>query len=101
MVTLDTVKGISAPSAIVPDIKNGIQRSIKEIEEGRKYGINTVGMLGIIRNNVLIPYSGETLSSEYQHVQDIYVSELKSAERAASSSINTVLNRLSTILGNP
>ncbi|MBI3623121.1 hypothetical protein HY212_03520 [Candidatus Pacearchaeota archaeon] len=79
--------------------KEGVQRAIYGIEACRGSGINTIGMLNIIRDNVLTPAFANTPT--YTSVQALHDSELKSSERAASSSIDGVLNKLYSILGNP
>ena len=89
MATLDTTISV----------REGVQKAIDGIEACRDCGINTVGMLRIIRDNVLIPAFENT--STYTLVQAFYSSELKSSDRAASSTINGVLSQLYSILGNP
>lgn len=88
---MTTLEGVS--------VKEGVQRAIDGIEAAKPHGINTVGMLGIIRQNVLVQEFANT--STYSEVQRLYDSELKSSERAASSSVDSVLSQLYSLLGNP
>ena len=94
MVTLDTI----------PGIREGIERSISEIESSRSCGINPIGILWILRKHVLMP-GGEipvySNTPAYSEVQSLYDREKTSLERAASSSVDSILNQLYGILRNP